>query len=51
MDGYRATLDEIQQAAHFYEQAHNKKPPSKWPPEVMTNKIAAQLANAGSGTT
>jgi hypothetical protein len=51
MDGYRATLDEIQQAAHFYEQAHDKMPPSEWPPEIMTNEISAQLNHAASGMT
>jgi hypothetical protein len=51
MDGYRATLDEIQQAAHFYEQAHDKMPPSEWPPEIMTNEISAQLNQAASGMT
>jgi hypothetical protein len=51
MDGCRATLDEIQQAAHFYEQAHDKMPPSEWPPEVMTNEISAQLTHAGTGMT
>jgi hypothetical protein len=49
MDGYRATLDEIQQAAHFSEQAHDKMPPSEWPPEIMTNEISNQLTHAGAG--
>jgi hypothetical protein len=51
MDGYRATLDEIQHAAHFYEQAHDKMPPSEWPPETMTSEISAQLNHAASGMT
>ncbi len=49
MDDYRAILDKIQQAAHFYKQAHEKMPPSEWPPEVMISKITFKLTALGIG--